>query len=867
MIIKYNGVDVSNRLTSYKRACDFTEYRLIGNVPTYQLDISLNNKDGYFDSLNTSFYWSIKEYDISVELFFLVVEAPEKYTNELSLKMFSDAYNLDVAYNSQLAYPTTIKEQLEEIKALTGFTFVTSAIPTFILNNKVAWYDNTLSIRTHLGWIAELAGTNLIPNGKGSFIFKSLSKTPIIATDQFASYEKDAIYQVTRVMYDDSLNVFSKGNTTGNTLFIDSGNLYVDNQDIIDYVYDLYVGLQLNIVTGIKMVLPSNVGLGDMISYNNEFNFIVTSLNASYTGGDLLIADVEGSIYTKNEEKQIQKISNDTKIKKIQVKMDQEEQRLDIVAEKAENAEEQTSKLTISIDEISTSINSLSESVYKFETGSHNIFSNCNQGIEAVDNEIYSNDMPLDIAKDYLQAKDICISVQIDFVNAIIGSGYAGATFDVGYKDGTKKTYSCFLYAGEQLLEYVIEYGITNTSKRFYTTYKIEDKEITSVSNLKIIITAKGEKITVSRPKVEFGTYPTGFDYDLQFIRDNINTIHNQYSVIEQDIESITLSVGDVTKSVETIKGELSVEFTTELKSAITMSATEIKSEVSQTYATKDALTDKVDSKTIISTINQSAEAITIDANKISLKGKEIDLTSDNVVINSDNFKVDKYGNVVMNNATLTDGLIDMTESGSRGVIQLRHNTGIYQTRYAASGLLIKDSSNRTLVEIGAEKADQYYRGELWMYDPNTDASTGIYSGRITTKEVKLEEGFAVTGANVHKLRMVTTTPYLEVTMTTGAVYGVNMWISDKRLKKNAKSIKEKALDKIDQFQIKEFDYIDNDNHTKWGLFADDLEQIESEFIFEVGEDKIKQPKESTLIPYMIKCIQELNNKISEIGG
>ena len=35
--------------------------------------------------------------------------------------------------------------------------------------------------------------------------------------------------------------------------------------------------------------------------------------------------------------------------------------------------------------------------------------------------------------------------------------------------------------------------------------------------------------------------------------------------------------------------------------------------------------------------------------------------------------------------------------------------------------------------------------------------------------------------------------------------------------------------------------------------------------IFESGEDKIKQPKESYLIPILSKAIQELNDKVEKL--
>lgn len=90
-----------------------------------------------------------------------------------------------------------------------------------------------------------------------------------------------------------------------------------------------------------------------------------------------------------------------------------------------------------------------------------------------------------------------------------------------------------------------------------------------------------------------------------------------------------------------------------EMHSAIEQSANQITLEVNK----------KADADKIISLINLSPEAITINSNRISLEGKEINLTSDNISINSKNFSVDKNGNMTCKSATLNNGSILITKS------------------------------------------------------------------------------------------------------------------------------------------------------------------------------------------------------------
>lgn len=64
-------------------------------------------------------------------------------------------------------------------------------------------------------------------------------------------------------------------------------------------------------------------------------------------------------------------------------------------------------------------------------------------------------------------------------------------------------------------------------------------------------------------------------------------------------------------------------------------------------------VTSKVGKDEIISTINQSAEQVQIDASKISLTGKTIALTGDNINITGNNFSVDTSGNMTATSGTI----------------------------------------------------------------------------------------------------------------------------------------------------------------------------------------------------------------------
>ena len=353
MLIKYGDLNVTHRLLGYKLSVAFAEGYLIGNVPTIQLDLKFDNYDGILNNLDIEVYWEVQETETSLKRYFKIYDQPEKYTKTLSLKLYDDAHELDIAYDTKIEYPTTISAQIEEIMDLTGFVIDVSNLPKEVLNKEVAWYDNTIVIRNYLGWIAEIGGCNLFTTDKQTFSFQLLTSAIFSETDTLTNYEKNENYKITRVYAENGLNPLTKGDTSGNTLFLDPNNLYVtDDQSIIDRIYDQLNGLEFYSAKSVDMIAIDNLLPGKLINYNNEFNFMITSMENTFKGGEFLYCGADGTVTTKNEERVIKRISNSTRIRKLQVIQDQEALRLDIIAKNQNDTNERLGKLSVADKEI-----------------------------------------------------------------------------------------------------------------------------------------------------------------------------------------------------------------------------------------------------------------------------------------------------------------------------------------------------------------------------------------------------------------------------------------------------------------------------------------------------------------------------------
>ena len=195
-------------------------------------------------------------------------------------------------------------------------------------------------------------------------------------------------------------------------------------------------------------------------------------------------------------------------------------------------------------------------------------------------------------------------------------------------------------------------------------------------------------------------------------------------SSIKQTSKEIDLSVDKKLENYST---------TEEMNASINVTAEEINQEVSK----------KVGNDEIISKINQSAEAVKILANKLGLTANDvidiianniINLTSKSIVITSDNFNLDKNGNLICNNATMSNIIIN------NGQIRLNGDDDIQIIsilKSDGSGLQL-ENKYITLKDSDRNGISLYsnLNGEAYIQLISTGGTTQIKNTGITTPKL-----------------------------------------------------------------------------------------------------------------------------------
>ena len=220
-------------------------------------------------------------------------------------------------------------------------------------SKQVAVYDSTVTARTYLGYIAEQAGGFAIIGRDGKLYIKTIGEdTTELALRYFSEYSWGERFKVSRIAYEDGIQDFKKGNEVNNTIWISSDNMYIVDQEQIDNIYNEYQDFEVYSFSGTSIVDPA-WDMGDIITIDNRK--IVFQGELEYKGK--FKASISSDIQAKSkEETTATKVSEATKIRRVQSQIDQVEGTITQLVQETDEFEEKLTQVEQDIDSIQQTV-------------------------------------------------------------------------------------------------------------------------------------------------------------------------------------------------------------------------------------------------------------------------------------------------------------------------------------------------------------------------------------------------------------------------------------------------------------------------------------------------------------------------------
>jgi hypothetical protein len=207
---------------------------------------------------------------------------------------------------------------------------------TYVFENDivVTWYDSRVQARKYLSYIAELQSgyACMLENGKQSFKKQNRSSVKTIDADECSDLIVGEKKKITRVVYDGGAFKWEFGDETGDTLYLQSDNVFIVNEGIVENIYNNIKDFEFYIIDVPNAPMDSSVRAGDIItiSDNGVMYPTIAQYSMSYAGG--WFGGYKLSVNTKKQqETQVSRVADN--VKSLQVDVNRLDNEFGIIAE------------------------------------------------------------------------------------------------------------------------------------------------------------------------------------------------------------------------------------------------------------------------------------------------------------------------------------------------------------------------------------------------------------------------------------------------------------------------------------------------------------------------------------------------------
>lgn len=231
-----------------------------------------------------------------------------------------------------------LKEILEDICNKANIELKTES---FIGAEKhISWYDNSITAREYIGYIAELNGGYALINSDGDLELKQFNNN-IVKTINISECENFKIgeyHKITRVVYDYGIDKYEAGNETGNTLYINESNVFITEQSDIDNIFEVIDGLEFYSFEVDNCPIYNDVVTGDCIAFFDGTNIYKTFAQYELEFFGNWLGGYKFRV-SSNKQEETMVIYDSPSMKTIKTRLNRDEAKLEIIASQTENVD------------------------------------------------------------------------------------------------------------------------------------------------------------------------------------------------------------------------------------------------------------------------------------------------------------------------------------------------------------------------------------------------------------------------------------------------------------------------------------------------------------------------------------------------
>lgn len=299
---------------------------------------------------------------------FIIESNPEDFYKKCKLTCLDKAVLMKSNVDYSSIVPTTVEGLLKWL--CTYFNIEIGTYPNINRDVSINVYDNTLSGKQYISYIAEMMGGNAKIGRDGKLYIIPLKGEPIITINakKSKSFTKGEIYEISRVVYESAISKFEYGEDTKNTLYIRQDNMFLTKTEEVEAIYNSVVGTK---ICSLKTENYGDVSLDswDYIKYTLGEEEYITYNSNTITYQMNIASKVEVSIPTKNQQETTNVVGGNDKekIRRLETNINQIEGTITILNEEIDGQNKKIAEIEITNEQIQQSVTKAEESIVELQ--------------------------------------------------------------------------------------------------------------------------------------------------------------------------------------------------------------------------------------------------------------------------------------------------------------------------------------------------------------------------------------------------------------------------------------------------------------------------------------------------------------------
>lgn len=220
----------------------------------------------------------------------------------------------------------------------------------------VSVYDNTITARQYISFLAERAGGFAKIGRDGKLYIKSFSDVDTIELTEneeelVCLEDNDTLRTVSKVIYEDAIRKYQFGSDEGYIIWLSDENPFEISEEEVESIFESLNGFQFQ-STNFKMLMNPSWDTGDVF----KFLGITTLFQKKWSYNMGFSGECITTLKNNNQKSNVQRIKSENKIRKLKSTINELKGEIELLIQETDGNKEQITKILMDIQNILMSV-------------------------------------------------------------------------------------------------------------------------------------------------------------------------------------------------------------------------------------------------------------------------------------------------------------------------------------------------------------------------------------------------------------------------------------------------------------------------------------------------------------------------------